>query len=92
MHTEMPVREDRTGAPAVSRAIRSAFTEEQFIDLKTRLDQMSELELTKFRAAPENQVMLRQFNAYAIRQVLPYLSALIVLLLVSLTAGVTLSR
>ena len=73
------------------QTVRARLTENDFLALLERLHGMSEHELARFRAAPENRALLKQFDQYALLQALPYLGLLIVLLLISLTAGALLS-
>ena len=69
---------------------RAAFSEDQYFEMRTRLDRMSRNELERFRSAPENQAILRQFDDFVYRQTLPYLLALVALLMVSVTAALLL--
>lgn len=67
-----------------------AFSEDQYFEMRARLDRMGSDELARFRSAPENQAILRQFDDFVRRQTLPYMLALVVFLVVSVTAALLL--
>ena len=48
---------------------------------------MSEAELAGFREHPDNRALLRQYDCFALRQVLPYAIPLAALSVLSFVAG-----
>lgn len=64
-------------------------SDDGFYALRARFEQMNDVELAAFRTDPANQVLLRRYDSFVVRQVLPYAAVFSLLCLVSLiVAGV----
>lgn len=70
---------------------RDVMSEEAFLALQARLSRMSDTQLAEFRADPANHAIVRQYDGYALRQVLPYLVPLILVSVASIVAGMLLT-
>ena len=70
-----------------TRPAEAGISEDQFYALRAQMDRIGEAELVRFRNAPENRVLLQQFDAYARRQAMPYVVAMLAVLVTSLAAA-----
>lgn len=62
-------------------------SDDQFYELQVVLDELSEPELRRFKAAPENQTLLKGYKAYLRRRMVPYGVALTFAFALSVIAG-----
>ncbi len=62
-------------------------SDDQFCELQAVLDEMAEPELRRFKAAPENQTLLKGYKAYVRRIMVPYGVALAIAFALSIIAG-----
>lgn len=62
-------------------------SDDQLYELQVVLDEMTEPELRRFKAAPENQTLLKGYKAYVRRRMVPYGVSLAFAFALSIIAG-----